>query len=87
MARCYRAARQPDPGGTGHPQKAKVTGQPGRPTGSQNRDQTPVELTPELLSSTYLVLDGHFGNYHARQMVREGGLQVVSKLRCDAALQ
>jgi hypothetical protein len=39
-----------------------------------------------LLSITYLVLDGHFGNNHALQMVRQCGLHLVSKLRCDAAL-
>jgi putative transposase len=39
-----------------------------------------------LLSITYLVLDGHFGNNNALQMVRQCGLQLISKLRCDAAL-
>ena len=39
-----------------------------------------------LLSLTYLVLDGHFGNNNALQMVRQCGLQLISKLRCDAAL-
>jgi len=84
-------------------QKAPVKGQPGRPKGSQNRDKTQVELTPELrriqkmvkrqlaifqnvLSIRYLVLDGHFGNKHALQMVRQCGLHLVSKLRHDAAL-
>ena len=84
-------------------QKAQVKGQPGRPKGSQNRDKTQVELTPELqriqkmvqnqltlfqglLSITYLVLDGHFGNHNAWQMVRQCGLHLISKLRHDAAL-
>ena len=84
-------------------QKAKVKGKPGRPKGSQNRDKTQVELTPELqriqkmvkkqlalfqglLSITYLVLDGHFGNNNALQMVRQCGLHLISKLRHDAAL-
>jgi len=35
---------------------------------------------------TYLVLDGHFGNYPALQMVRQCGLHLISKLRSDAAL-
>jgi len=39
-----------------------------------------------LLSITYLVLDGHFGNHNALQMVRQCGLHLVSKLRHDAAL-
>jgi len=39
-----------------------------------------------LLSITDLVLDGHFGNNNALQMVRQCDLQLISKLRCDAAL-
>ncbi len=39
-----------------------------------------------ILSITYLVLDGHFGNHNALQMVRQCGLHLISKLRCDAAL-
>ncbi len=35
---------------------------------------------------TYLVLDGHFGNNNALQMARQCGLQLLSKLRYDAAL-
>jgi hypothetical protein len=35
---------------------------------------------------TYLVLDGHFGNHPAFQMVRQCQLHLISKLRCDAAL-
>jgi putative transposase len=38
------------------------------------------------LSLTYLVLDGHFGNYNALQMARQCGMHLISKLRCDAAL-
>lgn len=34
----------------------------------------------------YLALDGHFGNNNALQMVRQCGLQLISKLRHDAAL-
>jgi hypothetical protein len=76
---------------------------PGRPKGSQNKDKTQVELTPELtfiqsmiqtlrgrvtgvLSLTYLVLDGHFGNNAALQMVRQCDLHLISKLRHDAKL-
>jgi putative transposase len=39
-----------------------------------------------VLSISYLVLDGHFGNYPSAWMVRQTGLHLVSKLRCDAAL-
>lgn len=38
------------------------------------------------ISLTYLVLDGHFGNNNALQMTRQCGLQLISKLRYDAAL-
>jgi hypothetical protein len=34
----------------------------------------------------YLVLDGHFGHHLAVHMVRQCGLQLISKLRSDAAL-
>ena len=34
----------------------------------------------------YLALDGHFGNNHAMQMVRQCDLHLISKLRYDAAL-
>lgn len=39
-----------------------------------------------LLRPVYLVLDGHFGNYPAFQMVRQCELHLISKLRWDAAL-
>lgn len=39
-----------------------------------------------MLSISYLVLDGHFGNYPSAWMVVQSGLQFVSKLRWDAAL-
>jgi hypothetical protein len=39
-----------------------------------------------VLSISYLVMDGHFGNYPSTWMVLQAGLQFVSKLRCDAAL-
>jgi putative transposase len=39
-----------------------------------------------VLAITYLALDGHFGNNNALQMVRQCGLHLISKLRCDAAL-
>jgi putative transposase len=48
------------------------------------RDPLPL-LTP-WLSLTYLVLDGHFGTRAAVRMVQQCGLQLISKLRSDAAL-
>lgn len=39
-----------------------------------------------ILTVRYLVLDGHFGNYPSAWMVLQTGLQLVSKLRFDAAL-
>ena len=45
-----------------------------------------LTLFQDVLSITYLVLDGHFGNNNALQMVRQCGLHLVSKLRHDAAL-
>lgn len=39
-----------------------------------------------VVSLTYLVLDGHFGNHKALQMAQAHHLQLISKLRCDAAL-
>jgi putative transposase len=45
-----------------------------------------LELIMAVLSVTYLVLDGHFGNHNALDMARQCGLHLISKLRCDAAL-
>ena len=39
-----------------------------------------------VLAVQYLVMDGHFGNYPSAWMVLQTGLQIVSKLRSDAAL-
>jgi putative transposase len=39
-----------------------------------------------VVSLTYLVLDGHFGNHNALHMARQNNLHLISKLRCDAAL-
>src|SRR4051812_25341359 len=45
-----------------------------------------LQLITTVLSVTYLVLDGHFGNHNALHMTRQCGLHLISKLRCDAAL-
>src|SRR6266571_1641963 len=44
------------------------------------------QLIAGVVSLTYLVLDGHFGNHHALQMALQSHLHLISKLRCDAAL-
>jgi DDE superfamily endonuclease len=43
-------------------------------------------LIAGVVTLTYLVLDGHFGNHKALQMARQNNLHLISKLRCDAAL-
>jgi hypothetical protein len=45
-----------------------------------------LKLITGVLSLTYLVLDGHFGNNNALQMARQSGLHLISKLRYDSAL-
>jgi len=47
---------------------------------------TLLQLIATVLSVTYLVLDGHFGNHNALHMARQCSLHLISKLRCDAAL-
>lgn len=43
-------------------------------------------LLKKKMSVVYFVLDGHFGNHMACQMVRQLDLHLISKMRCDAAL-
>jgi len=45
-----------------------------------------LSLMGKVVSVTYLVLDGHFGNFPSAWLVRQAGLHLVSKLRSDAAL-
>jgi len=45
-----------------------------------------LKMLPDWLTVRDLVLDGHFGNNHALQMVLQCGLHLISKLRYDAAL-
>jgi DDE superfamily endonuclease len=45
-----------------------------------------LHLITTVLSVTYLVLEGHFGNHNALHMARQCALHLISKLRCDAAL-
>ena len=48
--------------------------------------QAQLKLMAGQLPLTYLLLDGHFGTHPALQMVRQCGLHLISKLRCNAAL-
>ena len=45
-----------------------------------------LKLIAGRIQLTYLALDGHFGNHPALHMVRQCGLHLISKLRCDSAL-
>jgi putative transposase len=45
-----------------------------------------LKLITGVVSLTYVVLDGHFGNHNALQMARRSHLHLISKLRYDAAL-
>jgi hypothetical protein len=45
-----------------------------------------LHLIAGVISLTYLVLDGHFGNHNALQMARQSHLHLISKLRYEAAL-
>lgn len=52
----------------------------------QVQAQKVCKLIQKRLCATYFVLDGHFGNHHAAQMVRQLDLHLISKMRADAAL-
>lgn len=74
----------------------------GRPKGSKNHAKVAAPLTPTLallqkslaglktqiaaLRAKHIVLDGKFGNAPSIGVVRATGLQLISKLRHDAAL-
>jgi hypothetical protein len=45
-----------------------------------------LHLMAGRIPLAYLILDGHFGNHPALHMVRQCGLHLISKLRCDSAL-
>ena len=48
--------------------------------------QALLHLIGGLFAVTYLLLDGHFGTSAAVQMAQQCGVQLISKLRADAAL-
>jgi hypothetical protein len=45
-----------------------------------------LETVGTTIALTYVVMDGHFGNYPSAFMARLAGLHLISKLRFDAAL-
>lgn len=45
-----------------------------------------LETVGTTIVLTYMVMDGHFGNYPSAFMVRQTKLHLISKLRSDAAL-
>jgi len=45
-----------------------------------------LHMIAGVVSLTYVVLDGHFGNHNALAMAQQNNLHLISKLRCDAAL-
>src|SRR3989442_14160726 len=45
-----------------------------------------LKVIAGVVSLTYVVLDGHFGNHNALQMAPQSHLHLIAKLRCDAAL-
>ncbi|WP_442939711.1 transposase [Nostoc sp.] len=45
--------------------------------------KTLFKLLTGFIPLTYLVLNGHFGNNNALQMVRKINLHIISKLRSD----
>ena len=75
---------------------------PGRPKGRKNYEKPAPQLTPDLtclqgmlrgilaritgIQVQHVVLDGKFGNYPATWAVRQTGLHIISKMRCNAAL-
>ena len=52
----------------------------------QQMIQKLLVLILEMLPLEHIVMDGHFGNNNALQMVRQCGLHLTSKLRSDSAL-
>jgi len=45
-----------------------------------------LETVDATIALTYVVMDGHFGNYPSAFMVRQQNLHLISKMRSDAAL-
>ena len=52
----------------------------------QNALQSLLETVGTAITLRYVTLDGHFGNYPSAFMVRQANLDLISKMRSDAAL-
>ena len=48
--------------------------------------QSLLETAGTSIKLSYVALDGHFGNYPSALMVKQTGLNLISKMRSDAAL-
>jgi putative transposase len=48
--------------------------------------QSLLETVGTTINLNYVVLDGHFGNYPSAFMVKQANLNLISKMRSDAAL-
>jgi putative transposase len=82
---------KPAPGRVGRPKgsKNKTSDQPtlsAELLRIQSILQAFLGILAGVLSVHYLALDGHFGNYPSTWLVMQSGLQLISKLRHDAAL-
>ena len=73
------------PKGSKNRDKTEVTLTP-ELTRIQQMIQKLLVLILEVLLLEHIVMDGHFGNNNALQMVRQCGLHLTSKLRSDSAL-
>jgi putative transposase len=85
-ARPDRPKRKPGrPKGSRNKNKAEVALNPELQR-IQKMIQSFLNTIQGTIRLTYLVLDGHFGNHPAFHMVRQCQLNLISKLRYDAAL-
>ena len=73
------------PKGSKNKNKADVTLNP-ELTRILAQGQKVCALLKDTVKLTYFVLDGHFGNHPACQMVRQLDLHIISKMRHNAAL-
>ena len=88
------AAKKPTPGAQRRPGRPKGSKNKPKTDGTCTPEllritgwlEALLHLIAGVVSLTYVVLDGHFGNHNAWQMARQSHLHLISKLRCDAAL-
>jgi putative transposase len=86
------ALKKPEPAKPkGRPVGSKNKNKTEQPLGAelvriQTQAKKVCDVIRKRLAVNYFVLDGHFGNHFACQMVRQLDLHLISKLRSDAAL-